>query len=184
LKLLGQQAASGDLVLLYQDASEALTHPYLASVWAKRGADLRVEAPGKAKKVAILGVREAVTGELLIHTSATKRSSNFIALLERLDLFYGPGSCAHPIPVVLVLDNGPIHTSQASTKALAARSSWLTVEWLPKYAPELNALERDWLHLKRCFLANRVFADEVELDQGIHASVRAINAERITKTCV
>src|SRR5215213_8356561 len=41
-------------------------------------------------------------------------------------------------PVVLVLDNGPIHTSKASRAALAARAHWLTVEWLPKYAPELN----------------------------------------------
>jgi hypothetical protein len=180
---LQQQAAGGDLVLLFEDESEALTHPYLATVWAKRGADLRVEAPGKATKVAMLGVREALLGELLIHTSATKRSTDFIALLERLDLLYGPGSCVAPVPVVLVLDNGPIHTSKVSTKALVARSSWLSVEWLPKYAPELNAIERDWLHLKGRFLANRVFADAGELDQCIHASVRAINAERVRKPC-
>jgi hypothetical protein len=180
---LQQQAKAGDIVLLYQDESEALTHPYLATVWAKRGADLRVEAPGKAEKVAILGVREALLGELVIHTSATKRSTDFIALLQRVDLFYGPDTCVAPIPVVLVLDNGPIHTSKVSTKALAARSSWLCVEWLPKYAPELNAIERDWLHLKRQFLANRVFADAGELDQSIHASVRAINAERVRKPC-
>ena len=53
--------------------------------------------------------------------------------------------------MVLVLDNGPIHTSRATTKALAARP-WLRVEWLPKYAPELNAIERCWRDLKRHFL--------------------------------
>ncbi|TGQ35688.1 transposase [Mesorhizobium sp. M00.F.Ca.ET.216.01.1.1] len=37
-------------------------------------------------------------------------------------------------PVVLVLDNGPIHTSKASRAALEARAHWLTIEWLPKYA--------------------------------------------------
>ena len=31
-------------------------------------------------------------------------------------------------PVVLVLDNGPIHTSKASRAALAARAHWLTVD--------------------------------------------------------
>ncbi len=75
-------------MLLYQDESEALTHPYLATVWAKRGADLRVEAPGNAKKRAMLGVRESVLGELWVHTSATKRSTDFIALLEKVDLLY------------------------------------------------------------------------------------------------
>jgi hypothetical protein len=50
-----QQAEAGDIILLYGDESEALTHPYLAHVWAKTGADLRVPAPGQAKKVAMLG---------------------------------------------------------------------------------------------------------------------------------
>ena len=42
-------------MLLYADESEALMHPYLARVWAKRGADLRVPASGQAKKVAMMG---------------------------------------------------------------------------------------------------------------------------------
>jgi hypothetical protein len=51
LKLLKQQAANGDIAaLLYEDVSEALTHPYLAHVWAPQGADLRVQAPGQSRK--------------------------------------------------------------------------------------------------------------------------------------
>lgn len=69
-------------------------------------------------------------------------------LLELLDREYGPGSAHADLPVVLVLDNGPIHVSKLSTAALAARP-WITVEWLPKYAPELNDIERDWMHLSR-----------------------------------
>jgi hypothetical protein len=53
LQLRKQQAEAGDIVLLYGDESEALTHPYLARAWAKSGADLRVPAPGQAKKVAM-----------------------------------------------------------------------------------------------------------------------------------
>ena len=34
-KLLKAQAEAGDIVLLFGDESEALTHPYLAHVWAK-----------------------------------------------------------------------------------------------------------------------------------------------------
>ena len=46
LKLRRAQAEAGDITLLFGDESEALTHPYLARAWAKRGADLRVPAPG------------------------------------------------------------------------------------------------------------------------------------------
>ena len=31
------QAEAGDIVLLYGDESEALTHPYLSRAWAERG---------------------------------------------------------------------------------------------------------------------------------------------------
>lgn len=134
-------------MLLFQDESEALTHPYLAHAWARRGADLRVEAPGQARKVAMIGALDVAAGTLVVETSRTKRSSDFIALLARLDELYGPRP-GRQKTVVLVLDNGPIHTSKASRAALEARP-WLTVEWLPKYAPELNDIEHVWRHLKQ-----------------------------------
>jgi transposase len=171
------QAEAGDIVLLFQDESEALTHPYLAHVWAKRGADLRVPAPGQARKIAMIGALDAAAGELIVETSRTKRSADFIALLDQLDDRYGPRAGRTTKPVVLTIDNGPIHTSKASRLALAARS-WLTVEWLPKYAPELNDIERSWRDLKSHFLAHQTFADAEQLDRAIHAAVERLNAER------
>jgi transposase len=177
LQLRRAQAEAGDIVLLYGDESEALTHPYLAHAWAERGADLRVQAPGQARKVAMLGVLDATTRTALVHTSATKRSSDFIALLAMLDRAYGPQPGRTTKPVVLVLDNGPIHTSKASTAALAARP-WLTIEWLPRYAPELNAIEATGRDLKRHHLAHRTFRDAADLDHAIHQAIADLNAER------
>src|SRR5436305_1216785 len=88
--LLKAQAEAGDIVLLFADESEALTHPYLAHVWAKKGADLRVPAPGQCAKVAMLGMLDWAHRELVVRTSRTKRSSDFIALLEEVDRRYGP----------------------------------------------------------------------------------------------
>ncbi len=90
LKLRKAQAEAGDIVLLFADESEALTHPYLARAWAKRGADLRIPAPGQSKKVAIMGAFDWAGRELIVTTSRTKRSTDFIALLETLDRLYGP----------------------------------------------------------------------------------------------
>jgi len=59
-----RQAEAGDIVLLYGDESEALTLPYLARAWAKSGADMRVPAPGQAKKVAIMGSLNHLSREL------------------------------------------------------------------------------------------------------------------------
>jgi transposase len=165
-------------VLLFADESEALTHPYLARAWAKRGADLRVPAPGQAKKVAMMGALDHATRRLVVHTSKTKRSADFIALLERLDGLYGPRPGLPTKPVVIVLDNGPIHVSKATIAALAARAHWLTVEWLPKYAPELNDIEPVWRDLKAHHLAHQTFTDADDLDRAIHAAVTTLNTER------
>jgi len=182
LRLLKQQARAGDIVLLFEDESEALTHPYLAHAWAKRGADLRVAAPGQARKVAMIGALDIAQGKLIVQTSRTKRSSDFIALLTRLDELYGPCPGRQTKPVVHVLDNGPIYTSKASRAALDARP-WLTVEWLPKYAPELNDIENSWRDLKRHFLAHQTFRDPDHLERAIHHAVDDLNKERQANMC-
>jgi hypothetical protein len=177
-RLLKAQAEAGDIVLLFGDESEALTHPYLAHAWAKRGADLRVPAPGQAAKVAMLGVLDWARRDLVVRTSRTKRSSDVIALLEELDQRWGPRPGEVTRPVVLVFDNGPIHTSKATRAALDERAHWLTVEWLPKYAPELNDIEPAWRDLKRHHLAHQTFAGPEDLDCAIHDAVVRLNAER------
>jgi hypothetical protein len=113
-----------------------------------------------------------------VHTSPTKRSSDFVAHLEQLDRLYGPKPGQPIKPVVLVEDNGPIHTSKLSLAALAARAHWLIVEWLPKYTPELNDIERGWHDLKAHHLAHQTFADPAALDRAIQHAVGALNAER------
>src|ERR1700759_2939474 len=187
-QLLKAQAAAGDIVLLFGDESEALTHPYLAHVWAKKGPDLRVPAPGQAAKIAMIGAFDWARRELIVQTSPRKRSADFIAFLEELDRRYGPQHGQTTKPVRLLLDNGPLHTSKATRAALAARASWLSVEWLPKYAPELNAMERVWRDLKRHHLAHKTFTGREDLADAIHEAVRTLNTERnghsLTNLCM
>jgi transposase len=178
LKLFKAQAEAGDIVRLFADESEALTHPYLARAWAKKGADLRVPAPGQAQKTAMMGSLDYARRRLIVTTSRTKRSSDFIAHLQALDRLYGPRPGAPTKPVVLVLDNGPIHVSKASRTALAERAHWLTVEWLPKYAPELNDIEIVWGDLKARQLAHRTFTDLDSLETAVHDAVADLNSAR------
>ena len=139
-----------------------------------RRGDLRVPAPGMSTKVAMIGAFDFSRRKLIVHTSCTKRSTDFIAFLEKLDNLYGPKPGVGVKPVVIVLDNGPIHTS----KALAARYHWLRVEWLPKYAPELNDIENVWAKLKALHLAHLTFDSRQALDCAIHSAVEELNLRR------
>jgi transposase len=137
-----------------------------------------VPAPGQASKIALIGALDWAERKLIVHTSDRKRSADFIAFLDQIDRRHGPRPGRAGKPVWLVLDNGPIHTSKATRAALAARASWLTVEWLPKYAPELNAIERVWRDLKRHHLAHKTFSDREDLTHAVHEAVSDLNAER------
>src|SRR5512146_1324166 len=137
-----------------------------------------LEPPKIPARFTVLGVLDWAPRTLVVHTSWTKRSTDFIALLEDLDRRYGPQPGSDHKPVVLVLDHRPIHTSKARRAALAARAHWLTVEWLPKYAPELNDIEAVWRDLKRHHLAHRTFTNADRVDRAIHEAVIERNEER------
>jgi transposase len=130
----------------------------------------------------MIGTLDFADKDLIVTTSRTKRSADFIALLRRLDERYAPCLSQQERPVVLVIDNGSIHRSKASRAALQGRP-WLTVEWLPKYAPELNTIENSWRDLKQHFLAHQTFRDVNHLDSAIQAAVVNLNKERQAKMC-
>ena len=174
-----QQAGAGDIALLYGDESEALTRPCLARVWARSGADPRVPAPGQAKKAAMMGPLGHRARELLVRTSPAKRSGDFIARLEQIDERYAPRPGRPGKPVALVEDNGPIHRSKASLAAMATRAHWLTVEWLPKYAPGLNDIEPVWRDPKAHHLAHQTFVNACALDLAVHKAVKNLNRKRM-----
>jgi transposase len=54
----------------------------------------------------------------------------------------------------LLWDGLPSHRSRAMRAWLATQRSWLVVERLPAYAPELNPTEGLWSSLKAAELAN------------------------------
>ncbi len=60
----------------------------------------------------------------------------------------------------------------------AACAHWLKIEGLPKYAPELNDIERVWRDLKRHHLAHKTFTGPEDLTHAIHEAVMARNTER------
>jgi transposase len=126
----------------------------------------------------MMGALDWLSRKLIVTTSRSKRSTDFMTLLQTLDFLYGPKPGMRIKPVVIVLDNGPIHTSKATLAALAARKHWLTVEWLPKYAPELNDIERVWRDLKAHHLAHQTVTDAETLDAAIHQAVAVLNFER------
>ena len=83
----------------------------------------------------------------------------------------------HQRPLVVVMDRLNVHRS-AVRKLQERGATWLDVEWLPAYAPDLNPVEALWSHAKYSALANFVPDD---VDQLYDAVVNAVGVLRDTR---
>lgn len=74
--------------------------------------------------------------------------------------------------LILIIDNLRVHKAKKVNAYLRKQRRWLTVEFLPPYAPELNPTEYVWSSRKRKDFSNAVIADSRTLDRRIRASGR------------
>ena len=91
-----------------------------------------------------------------------------IGVLEQLAGF----STGHK--VVLIWDGLSAHWSTKMRAWLDSQRDWLTVERLPAYAPELNAVEYLWANLKDVELANLPTTTLAEVADATEAGVRRV----------
>jgi hypothetical protein len=77
----------------------------------------------------------------------------------------------------LLWDGLPAHRSRAMRAWLATQRSWLVVERLPAYAPDLNPVEGLWSNLKAVELANLTGPTLAEVIAQAHKGV-----ERVRRT--
>jgi DDE superfamily endonuclease len=56
--------------------------------------------------------------------------------------------------VILIWDHLPVHRNKRKKHYLLSQRNWLTIEWLPGYAPDLNPTEEVWNNVKGREMAN------------------------------
>jgi len=145
----------------------------------RRGKQVEVPSPGQNQKVAAFGGINYATGESLSHVpnvaKGGKNSAQFLVGLWKL--------VAHARrrrrKVILLIDNGPIHTAKKVEAFLEepAIKKLIKVEWLPKYAPDLNDQERVWKFVKEHGVANVLFAGRDNLRDHVIKLLDAINRD-------
>ena len=80
--------------------------------------------------------------------------------------------------VTLVWDGLPSHRSKQMTTWIAEQRSWLRVERLPGYAPELNPVEGVWGNVKTKELANLCPDTVEEMEQAADDGLCRIGSDR------
>jgi transposase len=141
--------------LVFFDESALSLTPNVRRSWAPRGQPPVLVHRFNWKKASMAaalcyGVRGG-GAQLAFHiTAGNYDTDTLIQVLGELRRFLG-GERA-----TLLWDGLPAHRSKAMWAWLATQRSWLVVERLPAYAPELNPVEGLWSWLKGSQLANLV----------------------------
>ena len=131
--------------LHYEDETHLDTNPYLSRVWHRMGEQPTVPAAGTNRRLTVFGSVEALGRGRIELLTVRQDSAGFARYLAAVDARHD----ATGRHIILVLDNGPCHTSTATRRALAARAAWLEVLPLARYSPHLNPKEHEWRRLKR-----------------------------------
>ena len=84
----------------------------------------------------------------------------------------------HGDKVTMLWDGLPSHRSRKMHAFLATQRSWLIVERLPAYAPDLNPVEALWGNLKGTELANLCVDTIAETEYHARRGVRRIRKEK------
>jgi hypothetical protein len=76
---------------------------------------------------------------------------------------------------ILIWDGLPAHKSRKMKQYLENQRSWLQVEALPDYSPDLNPVEDLWSNIKGQELANRCVAGLGEAEDGVSSSMARVH---------
>lgn len=132
-------------LLFYADEAIISLIPYVGKTWAFPNKKPIVWVSGKRGQN--VGVTAAVNQQGRMCFELTKEKERFTAKVfirfinkmhrENIDRF-----------IVLIVDGAPVHTAGVVEKFTKENKSWLRIEILPAYSPELNPTEKSWRFLK------------------------------------
>jgi transposase len=162
--------------LVFFDESALSLTPNLRRTWAPVDRPPTLTHPFNWKKASMAaalcyGVRGG-GAQLAFHVQAGNYDTDtLIRVLDQLRRFLGGEKAT------LLWDGLPAHRSTAMRAWLATQWSWLVVERLPAYAPDLNPVEGLWSSLKAVELANLTSPTLAEVIQQAHRGI-----ERVRRT--
>jgi transposase len=162
-------------VVFFDESALSLT-PNVRRTWAPRGQTPTLTHPFNWKKASMAaaicyGVRGGGAQLAFDVTAGSYDTDGLIQVLGELRTFLGGEKAT------LLWDGLPSHRSNAMRAWIRTQRSWLVVERLPAYAPELNPVEGLWSSLKAVELANLTSSTLAEVIDQAHRGV-----ERVRRT--
>lgn len=162
----------GLIELYFADETGITLQPYVPYGWQRPGHQVQILCRTKSKRVNLFGLMR-LDNQLTVYHSEQSLTGEFI--VKSLNDFIGKG---HAKPVVIVLDNGPIHRCQA---VYDQQPGWeeqdVYLFFLPTYSPHLNPIEILWRFIKYRWLQKLHYSSWSRLKKAVFAIIRSFGQE-------
>ena len=139
----------------------------LGRTWAPRGKKPVVKTSGRRQSINALS---AVNENGAFWYRTYKETLNADRMIE----FLGDFLKGRKRPVILIVDNHPVHRSKAVAEWVKARTNRIELVFLPPYAPELNPDEMVWNYLKTNDIRKRPLRKNESLVERVQAALDQI----------
>jgi putative transposase len=129
-----------DETVVFQDEVDVQLNPKIGSMWMRRGQQAAVVTPGDNDKRYLAGSWHWRTGRLLTTCGAKRDGELFVRHLHQLRHTLRRYRVIH-----VICDNAKFHAECWPVWEFCHRhGEQVKLHFLPKYAPELNLVERVW----------------------------------------
>lgn len=147
-----------------------LNYP-LMRCWMKQAEQKRLPANTQVRSGCLMaGVIDYLSGQAWCQVIEKLDTQSLITYFEWLfNVIYPTES------MVIVMDNARTHHARA-LQAFLALHPRVQVLFLPAYSPDMNLIERFWLHLKQRITYNRLFASITDM-------ILALQTELVQQNC-
>ena len=164
-------------LLFYADESLISLIPHVGKTWTFPDAHPVVRVSGRRGQH--VGVTAAVNrgGRLCFElTQEDERftSMTFLRFIRKLRREHSGR------PIILIVDGAPIHTAKLVKAFAEENKSWLCMEILHTYSPELNPTEKSWGFVKTKKLNGSQAKDKTELRKAVTKAMRETKRDPAT----
>lgn len=163
-------------VIVFLDESGVSLRPSVRRTWAPQGRTPQQRECLNWKRLSMISALAWQPGKMRIRLFlsirlASIKGDDVIAFLRSLRRHLRS-------PVALIWDRLPAHRGKNVRHYIQSQSHWLTVNWLPPYAPELNPVEDVWANLDANELANFAPDDLAPVVRQVRKGARRIRRRK------
>lgn len=134
---------------VFEDEVDVELNPKIGCIWMRRGQQAEVVTPGDNAKRYLAGSLHWRTGAMITTEGAKRDGALFVAHLEELCRRLRRYKVIH-----VIVDNAKFHDCWAVAEFLYKAQGRVVLHYLPKYAPDLNPIERVWWRLHEAITRN------------------------------